>query len=258
MQTENRDAARMEPLTRSRAAAVTEAELRAFQELVADLGQADWEQSTHNTGWRVRDVVAHVAGQYEELARIGTFLRRLRTGRRRYPDRIVLDAHNQVQIDELAGSSPTELVTHLGRFGPAGMRALRRMPGLARRLPSTLFFPEPPLPDKSLGYLFDVLTSRDTWMHRLDIARATGRPFAVEEHDRHIVAQVLRDLGRQWDTTAVTLDLTGPAGGRWTLGSGAPVDTIRADAIEMMLHLSGRPGLAMAASSPVAAARVVF
>jgi uncharacterized protein (TIGR03083 family) len=258
VQTDNHDAARIEPLTRGRAADVTEAELNAFQELIATLGQADWDQPTHNTGWRVRDVVAHVTGQYEELARIGTFLRRLRTGRKHYPDRIVLDAHNQVQIDELASSPPAELVTRLARYGPAGVRAVRRIPGLLRRLPSTMFFPEPPLPDKSLGYLFDVLTSRDTWMHRLDVARATNRPFVVGEHDRHIVAQVLRDLDRRWDGPAVTLELTGPAGGVWTVGTGATVGTVRADSIETMLHLSGRPGLTVAAGSPIAHARVVF
>lgn len=258
MKTDNRDTARIEPLTRDRAADVTEAELTAFHQLVAALDQADWERPTYNTGWRVRDVVAHVAGQYEELARIATFLRRLRTGRKRYPDRIALDAHNQVQIDELAGLPPVELVTYLGRYGPPGMRALRRVPGLVRRLPSTLFFPEPPLPDKTLGYLFDVLTSRDTWMHRLDIARATGRPFTVGEHDRHIVAQVVRDLARRWDGPAITLDLTGPAGGVWTVGTAATADTIQADTIEMMLHLSGRPGLTLAAGSPIADARVVF
>jgi uncharacterized protein (TIGR03083 family) len=258
VKTDNHDAARIEPLTRGRAADITAAELTAFHKLVAALGQADFDQPTHNTGWRVRDVVAHVAGQYEELARIVTFLRRLRTGRRRYPDRIVLDAHNQVQIDELAGLPPAELVARLGRYGPAGMRAVRRIPGLVRRLPSTLFFPEPPLPDKTLGYLFDVLTSRDTWMHRLDIARATGRPFTVGEHDRYIVAQVLRDLGRRWGGPAVTLELTGPAGGVWTVGTGATVDTVRADTVEVMLHLSGRPGLTLAADSPIADARVVF
>lgn len=258
MKTQNRDAARIEPLTRSRAADITEAEVTAFQQLVATLDRADWEQSTHNAGWRVRDVVAHVAGQYEELARIATFLRRLRTGRRRYPDRIALDAHNQVQIDELAGLSSPELVARLGRYGPTGVRAVRRIPGLVRRLPSTLFFPEPPLPDRTLGYMFDVLTSRDTWMHRLDIARATGRPFTVGEHDRHIVAQVLRDLGRRWNGPAVTLELTGAAGGVWTVGTAATVDTVRADTLGMMLHLSGRPGLTLPAESPIADARVVF
>jgi hypothetical protein len=44
----------------------------------------------------------------------------------------------------------------------------------------------------------------------------------------------------------------------WTVGTGATVDTVRADTVEMMLHLSGRPGLTLAADSPIADARVVF
>ena len=246
---------RIEPLTRSRAADVTAAELGAFRDLVATLDGADWTRPTDSAGWTVRDVVAHVAGQFEELARLGTFLRRLRTARRRYPDRTVLDAHNQVQLDELAGKAPGDLVTHLDRFGPAALRALRRMPGFARRLPSALFFPEPPLPERSLAYLFDVLTSRDTWMHRLEVTRATGRPFAHGPHDRDIVAQVVRDLDRAPHTAAVTLTLTGPAGGTWTLGPGPGVT---ADAVDMMLHLSGRGGTGVPSGSPLADARVVF
>ena len=73
----------------------------------------------------------------------------------------------RVQIDELAGLPLVELVTRLGRHGPAGMRAVRRVQGRSAGCPSTLFFPEPLLPDKTLGYMFDVLTSRDTRMHRL-------------------------------------------------------------------------------------------
>ena len=61
------------------------------------------------------------------------------------------------------------------------------------------------------------------------------------------------------------LELTGPAGGRWTLGQGAPVATVRADAVDYLRVLSGRndpPALEVdgdqVMAAMVATARVVF
>jgi uncharacterized protein (TIGR03083 family) len=249
---------RIEPLSRLRAAEVADAELTAFQDMVSALDGLDWDRPTDSAGWSVRDIVAHVAGQYEELARLGTFLRRLRVAKRRYPDRIALDGHNQVQIDELAGRSPAELTAHLAHFGPKGLAAVRRTPGLVRRLPSTMFFPEPPLPDRRMSYLFDVLTARDTWMHRLELVRATGQQQRPHPHDADVVAQVVRDLDQGWRGRPMQLTLTGPAGGSWTVGAGPALARANADAIAAMLHLSGRGGLDLPAGSPLADTRVVF
>src|SRR5215203_5276168 len=97
------------------------------------------------------------------------------------------------------------------------------------------------------------------------LARATGRPLVLGAHDRVVVAQVVADLGRAWEGPAVLLELTGPAGGRWALGDGSPVATVRADAVDYLRALSGRndhPALEAdgdhAAAAAVAAARVVF
>jgi hypothetical protein len=133
------------------------------------------------------------------------------------------------------------------------------MPGLVRRLPSRLFFPEPPLPEPSLRYLFDVLTARDTWMHRLEVARATGRAFIPGPHDADITAGVVGDLAAAWTGPAMLLRLTGPAGGEWTVAAGglqADAVTVQADAVAAMLHLSGR--VPLAGPGPLADARVVF
>nr|MDT0664591.1 hypothetical protein [Micromonospora sp. DSM 115978] len=203
-------------------------------------------------------VVAHVGGQYEEFARVGTLLRRLWLARRRYRDRIVLDGHNQVQLDDTADRTNAEVAAQLDVFAVAGIRAVRRMPAPVRRAPVRLFFPEPPLPEKGMRYVFDILAARDTWMHRLEVAQATEREFVVGDHDHEIVAQVVRDLDREWPGPAVTLALDGPAGGTWQLGPGPSTGTVRADAVEMMLHLSGRAGLGLPPDSPLDNARVVF
>jgi uncharacterized protein (TIGR03083 family) len=250
--------AHIAPVSRHRAVEVANAELATFQQAVSRLDRTDWERSTDSAGWSVRDIVAHVAGQYEELARPATFLRRLREAKRRYPKRIALDAHNQIQIDELGGRSPAELAAHLARFGPEGLAAIRRMPGFVRAIPSTLFFPEPALPDRRMSYLFDVLTPRDTWMHRLEIVRATGQQWRPHPHDADIVAQVVRDLDQQWRDAPFQLTLNGPAGGTWTIGDGSAATETKADAIAAMLHLSGRVGLDMPPDNPLTSARIVF
>ena len=49
-----------------------------------------------------------------------------------------------------------------------------------------------------IGYLTDLIYTRDMWMHRLDICRATGREMIqTSHHDGRITALVVRDLVRK-------------------------------------------------------------
>jgi uncharacterized protein (TIGR03083 family) len=244
--------------SRRRAAEPAEAELAAFRQVVSELPGLDWDMPNDSIGWSARDVVAHVAGQYEELARPATFLRRLRAAKRRYPDRIALDGHNQVQIDELADRSPAELTAHLARFGLKGLAATQRMPEILRRILSTIFFPEPPLPDRRLSHLFDVLTARDTWMHRLELVRATGGQSRPHPHGAQIVAEVVRDLQHGWRDKPFQLTLAGAVAGTWTIGNTTPVGHTTVETFAAMLHLSGRGGLDLPSADPLTPARVVF
>jgi hypothetical protein len=98
----------------------------------------------------------------------------------------------------------------------------------------------PGQPRWPVAYLLDVIFNRDLWMHRIDLARATGRPSVLGGHDQHIVAQVIHDLARGWSTASVALELTGRAGGSWLLGVGDPVAVVRADAVAYLRALSGR------------------
>jgi hypothetical protein len=124
----------------------------------------------------------------------------------------------------------------------------------------------PAMPRVSVGYLLDVIYNRDLWMHRLDLARATRQPFQAADHDRHIVEQVVRDLALGWPAAPVALELTGPGGGSWLIGSGEPGAVIRAEATAMMRALSGRndnPALELlsgdqAAVAALRRARVLF
>jgi uncharacterized protein (TIGR03083 family) len=90
-----------------------------------------------------------------------------------------------------------------------------------------------------------VIHSRDTWMHRLDICRATGRTFEqTPGHDDRIVALVIRDVAKtlpqKLDGRAVIFELSGLAGGVWKIGAGQATATIRMDALDFNIYASGR------------------
>ena len=92
--------------------------------------------------------------------------------------------------------------------------------------------------DWTLGYLIDIILTRDPWMHRVDIVRATGaRHMLSAEHDSLLVADVVAEwAGRHGQPFA--LRLTGPAGGTWERGDSGP--RIEMDAVEFCRQVSGR------------------
>jgi uncharacterized protein (TIGR03083 family) len=245
-----------------RAAHVHAAEFRALWAMLEAFDDADWAQPTDCEGWTVREMTAHMVGAAEEALRLRVFARHwLWQGRRRYPRLSQLDAANQCQVDDRRGRSGSDIAAEFAAIGPKAVARLRRHPLRRMRLPKS----DPLLPGAPMTYMFDVISIRDMWMHRVDAARATGRELVLREHDREVVAQVVRDLARQWDGPPLVLELAGPAGGCWTLGDGDPVAFVHADAVGYLRALSGRdddPELRVsgdaAAGAAVRSARVVF
>jgi hypothetical protein len=113
---------------------------------------------------------------------------------------------------------------------------------------------DPELPGEGMwtvGYLFDVIHTRDPWLHRVDICRATGRELVLfPEHDGRIVENVVAEWAGKHGQPFV-LELAGPAGGRYVAGPNG--EELRLDAIEFCRILSGR-----AAGSGLLATPVVF
>jgi hypothetical protein len=101
--------------------------------------------------------------------------------------------------------------------------------------------PDGPAERWRLGHVFDVILTRDTWLHRVDLARATERPLELTAaHDGRIVADVVAEWARRHGEP-FALHLTGPAGGRFVHGGGGP--ELSLDAVEFCRILSGRaPG----------------
>ncbi len=96
----------------------------------------------------------------------------------------------------------------------------------------------PPLGVRPLGYLMGRIYTRDSWMHRIDIGRATGRePVLTPVHDGRLVDDVVREWAAAHGAP-YSLELTGPAGGRWgTEGAG---EQLVLDAVDFCRSVSGR------------------
>ena len=208
---------------------------RRLGALLAHLADEEWRLPTDCTRWSVHDVVAHVAGEAESTARLPELLRQAWLGRRLRDGGPLVDGMNAVQVRDRAAATPDDLRRELAAAGTRGVRARRRLPVALRAVPVPF---GPPLGTRPLGYLTDRIYTRDVWMHRVDIARATGRPLLVTAaHDGWIVADVVAEWaaghGRPFRLT-----LTGPGGGTWSEGTGG--EQFGLDAVEFCRILSGR------------------
>jgi hypothetical protein len=156
---------------------------------------------------------------------------------------MLVDAANARQISDRAECSPAELINELRNVGPAAIRSRQKLPWLLRVLTVPM---GPPLGTVPVAYLTDLIYTRDTWMHRVDICRATGKNMVqTSEHDGRIVALIIRDLAKKLDAhlfgQAVIYDLTGTAGGRYRIGNTPePTAIIKMDVLTFNRLASGR------------------
>lgn len=215
-------------------------EFERFMALVESLGPGDWDRPTACTAWSVRDILAHQAGGYAAGSGYKETLRQLMKNR---PQRgqLLEDAINTTQLVERAGRTPAELIAELRQVGPVGIQKwsyqfrLAKLVGIPHPVPGWL----------SIRHLLWVIHSRDTWMHRLDICRATGRNFVqTAGHDGRIAALVILDTARLFNRRPVggtiVFDLTGNSGGSWSVGSGESTARIRMDVLDFNIFASGR------------------
>jgi uncharacterized protein (TIGR03083 family) len=183
-------------------------------------------------------MVAHLAGAARSTARVREMARQSWLGRHLRAGGPLVDGINTVQVRERSDATPQDLRRELADAGARGVRRRRSLPAPLRALPLPF---GPPLGIRPLGYLMDRIYTRDAWMHRVDIARATGRELVLTpDHDGRIVADVVAEWARAHGQP-YRLTLTGPAGGIWSTGTGG--EEITLDAIEFCRIASGRaPG----------------
>lgn len=219
---------------------VAAAEYDALLQAVDAFDAADWGRPTDCTEWRVRDMVAHLAGAAEEACRLPVMLRHLGRavvdqGRGRGD---LVDLLCAAQIHDRSHLSDSELAADLRRWAAGAPGGRRRQPRLLRRavLPGFAGLGR----GARLAYLLDVIYVRDVWLHRVDLHRATGHEMPLAPGEGEVVAQVVRDLDRAWSGPALVLHLTGRGAGRWQVGEGMPAATVTEDAVALMRLLSGR------------------
>lgn len=207
--------------------------------LLETLDAGDWVKPTACTLWNVRDMVAHQAGGYASGTGYIEMLRQYsaRPSKGELPE----DAINALQLRERAGKTPGELIDELRKAGPIACCKW----SYQFRLIKPVAVPHPVGGRLSVRHLMWVTHSRDTWMHRLDICRATNREFVqTREHDGRIVALVMRDvdsrLREMLHGRAIAFELTGVAGGQWKVGTGDIASAIQMDALDFNLLASGR------------------
>lgn len=229
-------------IERPTALRLAETEYQRVAEAVDALRPEDWARPTDCTAWDVRQLVAHIAGMAEFASSPLAMARQLRAANARQQEgQASIDAQTAVQVEQRQHLGAEELRAELRRIGPRAARGRRRIPGFVRRRR----LPEPQVVNGvaetwAIGYLADVILTRDPWMHRMDLARATGRaPVLTAEHDRVIVADVVKEWARRHGRPC-RLHLTGPAGGQWEFGAGG--EEIAMDAADFCRVVSGRPG----------------
>ena len=225
---------------------LAETEYERFANLIGGLDEEAWTRSTDCTGWDVKAIVGHLIGMLELVASPEERERQqktagealARTGGYR------IDALTALQVAEHSHLTSAEMRATFSKVVSGAISGRFDTPEQVRAMPYT---PGPPFEgDWTLGYLWEVIMTRDPWMHRVDISRATGTPLEITpEHDGCLVADVVEDWAALHGSP-FTLTLTGPAGGTFTDGSGGPA--IELDAVEFCRILSGRaPGTGLLA-----------
>jgi uncharacterized protein (TIGR03083 family) len=196
----------------------------------------DWARPTPCPVWDVRAMVAHTLGMTEMTTSVRRMAHQQRAAAR---DGGGIDALTALQVREHAHLRPAELVEAMAAAAPRAVRGRRRLSALVGRLT---------LPEEQvngavrekwrIGYLLDVVLTRDPWMHRMDLAAATGRPPQLSaDHDGVLVADVVSEWAQRHGRP-YRLRLTGPAGGEWSSGADGEEDEL--DAVAFCRLLSGR------------------
>ena len=239
--------ARRSALGRTTAMGLAATEYDRFLAQLRRLQPGDWTKPTDCSGWDVHALVSHVVGMTEMSASLPEQLKQMRAAGKAGGE--FIDALTALQVNKHVSDSTEQLVARYAVVGPKAAKGRRRTPGLVRG--RTMPMPQTVGSSReawTFGFLIDVILTRDTWMHRVDVARAAGLDVELTgEHDGVLVADVVTEwAGRHGQPCSV--QLSGPAGGRWAFGSGQT--EVSADAVDFCRGLSGRGEAALGTPVP--------
>jgi uncharacterized protein (TIGR03083 family) len=234
------------PLGHTEAMGLAETEFARMIEQLGSLSAEDWRQPTVCELWDVRAMASHVLGMAEAQASMRQFAHDFRAAGKRSGGKMI-DAMTAAQVAERAPMTPEAIVSRLASVAPKAVRARSRTPALVRHF--VRMKQDPPFDTERwrFGFLVDKIFTRDTWMHRLDISRATGKAMVLTApHDGRLVEDVVAEWSQRHGQ-AFSLTLTGPAGGEWRVGDRG--EQLELDALEFCLTIGSRqPGAGLLAT----------
>jgi uncharacterized protein (TIGR03083 family) len=231
----------IQPINRSSTETMACTEYTRMTSQLRSLSAADWAKPTDCPLWDVRAVAGHNLGMIATFTGFRPMFTAMRAATKtsKRDGAPMIDALTAKQVADHADLSTDDLIDRVDEIGPHAARWRARAPWLLRKMPM-----KEQVGGRTetwrMAYLLDTILTRDPWMHRIDIARATGRELELStEHDGRIVADVVAELARRYNQP-FTLTLTGTAGGEFVAGDGSG-EHVTIDAIEMCRTLSGRP-----------------
>ena len=213
------------------------AEYERLLDVLRSLEPQDWSRLTDCTLWDVRATVVHLLANMDQNASIREMAHQISTAKKRarVSGSPMVDELTALQIAERASLNPGALLSRIEATMPRALKGRQKVPGVMRRL---VRIDAGPFGRMTLGYLVDTVYTRDVWMHRLDISRATGRPMMLDaDHDGRLVAAIVGDWAERHGQP-YELVLRGPAGG--VFGRGAGGERHELDAVEFCRIVSGR------------------
>lgn len=231
----------IQTITRSDTEAMARTEYARIASQLRSLAPDDWTKPTDCPLWDVRAMAGHNLGMAETFTGFRHLFREMGTATKtsKRDGGAMIDALTARQVADRADLSTDDLIARVDDVGPRAARWRAKAPWPFRTMPmkeqvggTTETW--------RMGYLLDTILTRDPWMHRVDIAVATGRDLDLTaDHDGRIVADVVAELARRCGRP-FTLTLTGPAGGEFVNGDGSS-EHVTIDAVEFCRILSGRP-----------------
>ena len=205
------------------------------------LDPGDWSLPTDCPAWDVRQMACHTVGMAAMASSPLEMMRQQRKAAARAKvDQVdPLTALTAVQVDERADWTPERVVAEARSVGLRAAKGRRRMPGFVRHRTLPVAQDVAGQQERwTIGFLTDVILTRDPWMHRMDLAAAVGRtPELTPDHDAVLVADVVAEWAARHGAP-FRLVLTGPAGGTWSRGGDG--EEIEMDAVDFCRVLSGR------------------
>lgn len=221
------------PIGRTEGTILSRVQYARFLDVLTSLSDDEWTAPTDCPEWSVKDIAAHVLGNLECVRKPQEFLRQVREGKRLNPKE-PYEGLNAYQVKHYAPLTPAEITRRIATVAEPALRMRQRTPWPLRHLIRPTLDVAGRVP---MAFVLDVIYTRDTYMHRIDVCRATGRELVLDDVEQRIV----EDMVDEWADRhgqPFRLTLTGPAGGTYERGTGGPA--LECDAVEWTRVNSGR------------------